>query len=77
MTNEQLEKAKELANLIKIQKEQLEKRLPRQRQSREIQLYSESNYLNVPNTIRDTILLLIENELKKDIEKLEEEFKEL
>ena len=77
MTHEQLEKAKELSILIAVKKEQLEKRLPLQKERNNISVYSNSNYLTIPESIKDTVLLLIENEYKKEIELLEKQFKEL
>ena len=77
MTEEQLERANKLTQSIKHRKEQLEKRLPQQKSRSELNIISSGDYLAIPVSIKDTVLLLIENEYKKEIEKLEKEFKEL
>ena len=77
MTLEQLERANILTQSIKHKKEQLEKKLPLQQQKNDLNIVSYGDYLSIPLSIKDTVLLLIENEYKKEIENLEKEFKEL
>lgn len=78
MTLDQLESAKKIKSRVDGYYEQLNK-LPnfREYSNDALRVNYNNNYLIVPASIKDTILLLIEAEYNKDIEKLKKEFKEL
>ena len=78
MTLEQLESAKKIKSKVDGYCEQLNRISNfREYRSNNLMVNYNNNYLIIPASIKDTILLLIEAEYNKDIEKLKKEFKEL
>jgi len=78
MKLENLKRGNEIIGAIKFNNEQIEKlNNTRDYSPSEYKVSVVNHSYKIPSSIRDTIILLIENEYKKENEKLEKEFKEL